>query len=40
MKNDIAKNGMAKAGFYSIAPEPQAEVAPPIPNGYPIFVMK
>ena len=40
MKNDIAKNGMAKAGFHLIAPETPAAVAPPIPSGYPIYVTK
>jgi hypothetical protein len=41
MKNDIAQNGMERAGFHAL---PTAEVpaarAPVIPPGYPVFVMK
>jgi hypothetical protein len=39
MKNDIAKNGMARAGFKLIAPaETPSPAKPPVPNGYPIWV--
>src|ERR1700730_11980232 len=38
MKNDIAKNGMARAGFKSISPtETPSPVKPPVPNGYPVW---
>jgi len=38
MKNDIAKNGMARAGFHVIAPgEPAAPAKPPMPIGYPLW---
>jgi hypothetical protein len=37
MKNDIAKNGMARAGFKSTAPPETPSVKPPIPDGYPIW---
>jgi hypothetical protein len=41
MKNDIAKNGMARAGFKLIAPaETPVPVKPPIPPGYPLWVTK
>jgi hypothetical protein len=40
MKNDIAKNGMAKAGFQLIVPETPVAVAPPVPHGYPVFITK
>ena len=38
MKNDVAKNGMARAGFRSTAPAETPSVKPPIPDGYPIWV--
>jgi hypothetical protein len=40
MKSDIAKNGLARAGFQAIAPETPATVTSPIPAGYPIYVTK
>jgi hypothetical protein len=41
MKNDIAKNGMARAGFKSIAPaETPAPATPPVPAGFPIWPPK
>jgi hypothetical protein len=40
MKSDIAKNGLARAGFQAIAPETPAAVTSPIPAGYPIYVAK
>jgi len=41
MKNEAARNGMARAGFHAVT-SPAEAVAPPklpVPNGYPIFVM-
>jgi hypothetical protein len=39
MKNDIAKNGMARAGFRLLpSAEPPAPVKPPVPDGYPIWI--
>jgi hypothetical protein len=39
MKNDIVKNGMARAGFKLMpSAEPPAPVKPPIPDGYPIWI--
>lgn len=38
MKNDIAKNGMARAGFHAIVPSEFAVPAKPlVPNGYPLW---
>lgn len=38
MRNDVAKNGMAKAGFKSIpSSEGPAPPKSPIPNGYPMY---
>ena len=38
MKNDIAKNGMARAGFHAIAPGETASPAKPLlPSGYPLW---
>jgi hypothetical protein len=41
MKNDIARNGMARAGFHAVTPA-QAQAPPklPVPNGYPILVFR
>jgi hypothetical protein len=41
MKNDIAKNGMDRAGFHALpTPELPSPPKPPIPNGYPIWITK
>jgi hypothetical protein len=38
MKNDIVKNGMARAGFHSTAPaEPPPPTPSPVPSGYPFW---
>jgi hypothetical protein len=38
MKNDIAKNGMTRAGFHAIPPgESAAPAKPPVPSGYPLW---
>lgn len=38
MKNDVARNGMLRAGFHVIPPgEGPAPVKPPVPGGYPIW---
>ena len=40
MKNEAARNGMARAGFHAVSPaEAVAPPKLPVPNGYPIFVM-
>jgi hypothetical protein len=40
MKNDAARNGMARAGFHAVTPaESAAPPKLPVPNGYPIFVI-
>jgi len=40
MKNDAARNGMARAGFHAATPaESAAPPKLPVPNGYPIFVI-
>ena len=40
MKNDVARNGMNRAGFHAVTPaEAAAPPKLPVPNGYPIFVM-
>jgi len=40
MKNDAARNGMARAGFHTVTPaESAAPPKLPVPNGYPIFVI-
>jgi hypothetical protein len=39
MKNDIAKNGMARAGFKLMQPvEAPTPENPVVPNGYPIWI--
>jgi hypothetical protein len=41
MKNDVVRNGMARAGFHAVTPaEAQAPPKLPVPNGYPILVMR
>jgi hypothetical protein len=41
MKNDAARNGMARAGFHTVTPaESAAPPKLPVPNGYPIFVIR
>ena len=40
MKNDIAKNGMARAGFHAIPSDAPAAAKPIVPAGYPIFMVK
>jgi hypothetical protein len=41
MKNDVARNGMARAGFHAVSPaEAQAPPKLPVPNGYPILVLR
>jgi hypothetical protein len=41
MKNDVAKNGMARAGFHAIpSTESPAPPQPPFPAGYPIWLTK
>ena len=41
MKNDAARNGMARAGFHAVTPaESAAPPKLPVPNGYPIFVIR
>jgi hypothetical protein len=41
MKNDVARNGMAKAGFHAVTPvEAAAPPKLPVPNGYPIWIVK
>ena len=37
MKNDVAKNGMARAGFHAVSPA-ESWAPPTIPNGYPIWI--
>jgi hypothetical protein len=38
MKNDIAKNGLARAGFHANLPgEPAAPAKLPVPSGYPLW---
>jgi len=40
MKNEVARNGMARAGFHAVTPaEAAAPPKLPVPNGYPIFVI-
>jgi hypothetical protein len=41
MKNDVARNGMARAGFHAVTPA-EAGVQPklPVPNGYPLLVIQ
>jgi hypothetical protein len=41
MKNEVARNGMARAGFHAVSPaEAQAPPKLPVPNGYPILVLR
>jgi hypothetical protein len=40
MKNDIAQNGMARAGFHAIPSDAPAAAKPIVPAGYPIFMVK
>jgi hypothetical protein len=41
MKNDVARNGMDRAGFHSVSPaEALAPPRLPVPNGMPIFVVQ
>ena len=41
MKNDIAKNGMARAGFHALpSAEAPSPARPPIPSGYPLWLTK
>jgi hypothetical protein len=40
MKNEAARNGMARAGFHAVTPaEAAAPPKLPVPHGYPIFVI-
>ena len=40
MKNDIARNGMARAGFHAVTPaEAAAPPKLPVPNGFPVFIL-
>jgi len=40
MKNEVARNGMNRAGFHAVTPaEAAAPPKLPVPNGYPIFVI-
>ena len=40
MKNDVARTGMARAGFHAVPPA-EALVPPklPVPNGFPVFII-
>ena len=41
MRNDVATNGMARAGFHAVAPaEALSPTKLPVPNGYPLFVLR
>jgi hypothetical protein len=41
MKNDVARNGMTRAGFHTVpAAEAAAPPKPPIPNGFPLWIVK
>jgi hypothetical protein len=41
MKNDIARNGMARAGFHAVTPaEAAAPPKLPVPNGYPVWIIR
>jgi hypothetical protein len=41
MKNDVATNGMARAGFHAVsAAEALAPLKLPVPNGYPVLVLR
>jgi hypothetical protein len=40
MKNEVARNGMARAGFHAVTPaEAVAPPKMPVPNGFPVFVI-
>jgi hypothetical protein len=40
MKNDVARAGMARAGFHVIPPaEALLPPKPPVPNGFPVFIV-
>lgn len=41
MKNEVARNGMARAGFHAVSPaEAQAPPKMPVPNGFPVFIIR
>jgi len=41
MKNDVARNGMARAGFHDVPPsEAFAPPRQPVPDGYPVIVLR
>jgi hypothetical protein len=40
MKNEVARNGMARAGFHAVSPAEAQAPPKPVPNGYPILVLR